>query len=101
MLSKSRTDFASSATTADKRVEPVLGVDGDEGVARLRDALADVARELGSERQVEHGDERDDREREEQREGARQAYRRALQEIIGDHAWCSRIPRTVWISSLP
>ncbi len=47
-----------------QRVEAVLGIDGDERVARLLDALADVARELGAERQVEHGDERDDGQRE-------------------------------------
>ena len=59
-------------------VEPLLGVDGTQRVAHLLDALADVASQLGHERQIEHGDEGDDGQREQDGEGTGEAHRRAL-----------------------
>ena len=44
-------------------VEPLLSVDGAQRVAHLLDPLADVALELGDEREVEDRYERDDGER--------------------------------------
>ncbi len=61
-----------------QRVEPVLGIDREQGVARLLDALADVALQLGPQRQVEDRDERDDGQREQDCEGPGEAHGGAL-----------------------